>query len=81
MKKTRWRYDRAFNISVVAEPESGKPLAQIAHKRGSHPPHVNIVLRSVCLTVARWNRLNITGKIEQLRSPSKFDHMAIITLF
>ena len=30
MKKTRRRYDRASKISVVAELESGKPLAQIA---------------------------------------------------
>jgi transposase len=34
MKKTRQRYDRAFKISVVAELESGKPLAQIAPNRG-----------------------------------------------
>jgi transposase len=32
MKKTRRRYDRAFKISVVAELESGKPLAQIARE-------------------------------------------------
>ena len=37
MKKTRRRYDRAFKISVVAELESGKPLAQIAREHGIHP--------------------------------------------
>lgn len=37
MKKTRRRYDRAFKISVVAELESGKPLAQIAREQGFHP--------------------------------------------
>jgi len=36
----RWRYDREFKISVVAALESGKSPAQIAHERGSHPPHV-----------------------------------------
>jgi transposase len=30
MKKKRRRYDREFKISVVAELESGKPVAQIA---------------------------------------------------
>ena len=30
MKKTRRRCDRGFKISVVAELESGKPIAQIA---------------------------------------------------
>jgi hypothetical protein len=35
MKKTRQRYDRAFKISVVAELESGKPLAQIACEQAS----------------------------------------------
>jgi hypothetical protein len=35
MKKTRRRYDRAFKISVVAELESGKPLAQIAREHRS----------------------------------------------
>jgi hypothetical protein len=37
MKKMRRRYDREFNISVVAELEGGKPLAQIAHEQGIHP--------------------------------------------
>jgi transposase len=37
IKKTRRRYDREFKISVVAELESGKPLAQIARKYGIHP--------------------------------------------
>ena len=37
MKKTRRRYDREFKISVVAELESGKPLAQIAREHGIHP--------------------------------------------
>ena len=37
MKKTRRRYDREFKISVVAELESGKPLAQIARENGIHP--------------------------------------------
>jgi len=37
MKKTRRRYDRDFKISVVAELESGKPLAQIAREYGIHP--------------------------------------------
>jgi len=37
MKKTRRRYDRKFKISVVAELESGKPLAQIAREYGIHP--------------------------------------------
>jgi transposase len=37
MKKTRQRYDREFKISVVAELESGKPLAQIAREHGIHP--------------------------------------------
>ena len=37
MKKTRRRYDREFKISVVAELESGKPLAQIAREYGIHP--------------------------------------------
>ena len=36
MKKTRRRYDREFKISVVAELESGKPLAQIARENGIH---------------------------------------------
>ncbi len=37
MKKTMWRYDREFKISVVAELEAGKPLAQIAREHGIHP--------------------------------------------
>ena len=37
MKKTRRRYDRAFKISVVAELETGKPLAQIAREHDIHP--------------------------------------------
>jgi len=37
MKKTRRRYDRAFKISVVAELESGKSLAQIAHEHSGIP--------------------------------------------
>jgi len=37
MTKTRRRYDREFKISVVAELESGKPLAQIAREQGVHP--------------------------------------------
>jgi transposase len=37
MKKTRRRYDREFKISVVAELEGGKPLAQIAREHGIHP--------------------------------------------
>lgn len=37
MKKTRRRYDREFKISVVAELESGKPVAQIARENGIHP--------------------------------------------
>lgn len=37
MKKTRRRYDREFKISVVAELESGKPVAQIAREYGIHP--------------------------------------------
>jgi transposase len=37
MKKTRRRYDREFKISVVAELESGKPLAQIACEYSIHP--------------------------------------------
>jgi|WetSurMetagenome_2_1015567.scaffolds.fasta_scaffold47246_3 transposase len=36
MKKTRRRYDREFKISVVAELESGKPLAQIAREHSIH---------------------------------------------
>jgi transposase len=37
MKKMRRRYDREFKISVVAELEGGKPLAQIAREQGIHP--------------------------------------------
>jgi transposase-like protein len=32
MKKTKRRYDRDFKISVIAELEAGKPLAQVARK-------------------------------------------------
>lgn len=41
MKKTRRRYDRDFKISILAELESGKLLAQIAREHGissSLPP-------------------------------------------
>jgi transposase len=37
MKKTRRRYDREFKISVVAELENGKPLAQISREYSIHP--------------------------------------------
>lgn len=37
MKKTRRRYDREFKISIVAELESGKPVAQISREYGIHP--------------------------------------------
>ena len=37
MKKTRRRYDRDFTISVVAELEGGKTVAQIAREHGIHP--------------------------------------------
>lgn len=37
MTKVRRRYDREFKISIVAELESGKPLAQIAREYGVHP--------------------------------------------
>jgi transposase len=37
MKKTRRRYDREFEMSAVAELESGKPPAQIAREQGIHP--------------------------------------------
>ena len=37
MKKTRRRYDREFKLSVVAELEGGKPLAQISREYGIHP--------------------------------------------
>lgn len=36
MKKTRRRYDRDFKISVLAELDAGKPLAQIAREYGIH---------------------------------------------
>jgi transposase len=36
MKKIRRRYDRDFKISVLAELESGKPLAQVAREYGIH---------------------------------------------
>jgi transposase-like protein len=32
MKKTRRRYNRDFKISILAELEAGKPLAQVAHE-------------------------------------------------
>lgn len=37
MNKTRRRYDREFKISVIAELEGGKPLAQVAREHGIHP--------------------------------------------
>ena len=37
MKKTRRRYDREFKISILAELEAGKPLAQVAREYGIHP--------------------------------------------
>jgi transposase len=37
MTKVRRRYDREFKISIVAELESGKPVAQIAREYGVHP--------------------------------------------
>ena len=37
MKKMRQRYDREFKISVVAELERGKLLAQIAREQGINP--------------------------------------------
>jgi len=37
MKKIRRRYNRDFKISVLAELESGKPLAQVAREYGIHP--------------------------------------------
>ena len=37
MKKIRRRYDRDFKISVLAELESGKTLAQVAREYGIHP--------------------------------------------
>jgi len=56
MKKTRRRYDRDFKISVLAELEAGKPLAQIARetsapsrlkdraKKAKELPHVALQL-------------------------------------
>jgi transposase-like protein len=40
MKKTRRRYDRKINISVVAELESGKPPVQIAREHSIYPEHL-----------------------------------------
>jgi transposase len=37
MKRSRRRFDREFKISIVAELESGKPLAQIAREHNIHP--------------------------------------------
>ena len=37
MKRIRRRYDREFKISVVAELEGGKSVAQIAREYGVHP--------------------------------------------
>ena len=37
MKRTRRRFDREFKISVIAEHEAGKPLAQVAREHGIHP--------------------------------------------
>ena len=37
MKKTRRRYDQDFKISVLAELDAGKPLAQVAREYGIHP--------------------------------------------
>jgi len=37
MKKTRRRYDREFKISILAELEAGKQLAQVAREYGIHP--------------------------------------------
>ena len=37
MKKIRRRYDRDFKISVLAELEPGKPLAQVAREYGINP--------------------------------------------
>ena len=37
MKKSRRRFDREFKISIVAELESGKPLAQISREHNIHP--------------------------------------------
>ena len=67
MKKTRRRYDRAFKISVVAELECGKPLAQIAPNRGfirvSHPEgDIKCIANLDGLDAGRFFvRFNITG--------------------
>jgi transposase len=37
MKKTRRRFDRDFKISVIAELEASKSLAQVAREHGIHP--------------------------------------------
>jgi methylase of polypeptide subunit release factors len=37
MKKTRRRYDREFEISIISELEAGKPLAQVVREQGIHP--------------------------------------------
>ena len=37
MKKIRRRYDRDFKISILAELEAGKPLAQVAREYSIHP--------------------------------------------
>jgi transposase len=37
MAKMRRRYDRDFKISIIAELEAGKPLAQIAREYSIHP--------------------------------------------
>ena len=37
MKKSRRRFDREFKIGIVAELESGKPLAQISREHDIHP--------------------------------------------
>jgi transposase len=37
MKKTRRRFDREFKISVIAELEGGKSLAQVAREHDIHP--------------------------------------------
>jgi transposase len=37
MKKSRRRFDREFKIAIVAELESGKPLAQISREHDIHP--------------------------------------------
>lgn len=37
MTKIRRRYDREFKISIIAELEGGKTLAQVAREHGIHP--------------------------------------------